>query len=509
MRRGIGLLALLLVCGLSLSGCSLFKTGTKATPPPKPQAVGTIPEDLQPFYNQHLNWKPCPKHKNMDCANAKVPLDYKNPTGDSIEIALLKIPASGDKIGTLWTNPGGPGGSGIDFVADSAEVLFTPKLLNAYDIIGFDPRGVGKSDPIKCLDDAQLDAVRSASYPDTAEGRAEALKQQDEISKGCEERSPKIIKFADTGSVVRDLDILRAANGDSSLNYLGYSYGTYLGLRYAELFPDRVGRMTLDGVLDPTATYGDVAAAQAKGFEDSLGAFVEFCLKSNNCPLNGSVEDGKKQIRQYLDRLLEHPQPTTDAKRPLTQSLALSAIFSCLYGKQLWALLQQTLNQAMTQNDGSGLLRIADVYADREDNGKYSTNSDEAFWVINSLDYHPTGTMSDWEKQAAQIEKIAPTIGFNFTYSEATLEHWPNHAPEARQWDGTKIPPVLLVGTTHDPATPYSMAKKVRSLAPKSVLLTWDGWDHTAYGHGSDCINSNVDGFMLTGKLPTDGTECK
>lgn len=509
MRRGFGIVALMLVCGMGISGCSLFKSEPKPTPTPVPKATGAVPSDLKSFYEQSLKWTDCPEHKDMKCTTVKVPLDYRHPEGKTIEIALLKVPANGKKIGTLWTNPGGPGGSGTEFAATSVPVLFSPQILNAYDVIGFDPRGVGKSDPIKCLSDAELDKVRAASFPDTDAGHKQMEELQKQIAKGCEEKSPDMMKFADTTNVVKDLDIMRAANGDASLNYLGYSYGTYLGLRYAEAFPDRVGRMTLDGVLDPTATYGQLALGQAKGFEGALTGFVDFCLKSGKCPLKGSTDQGKAQIRQFVDRLLNSPLPTANADRPLTQSLALSGIFSCLYGKKMWPMLQQALTQAMNQNDGSYLLKIADVYADRKDDGTYSSNSNEAFWVINSLDYVPTGTPAEWKAQADEINKAAPTVGFNFTYADEGLKSWPNHGTKVRKWDGSKIPPVLLVGTIHDPATPYDMAEKVHSLAPNSVLLTWDGWDHTAYGHGSDCIDKNVNNFLLTGKLPANGTKCE
>lgn len=513
--------------------CALVTACTQPSTPsvPQPQAVtvsgspAPVPEELESFYSQTLRWYPCGEGDSVTensagdffCAQATVPLDYDNPGGQTITIAMKKRPASDKAIGTLFVNPGGPGGSGVELV-DSVQGYFSRDLTAAYDIVGFDPRGVGASTAVDCLTDAELDDER-ANANDTMDnselGSAQIIEavgeQTREFEAQCEQRTstPGLLDHIDTVSAARDLDILRVLVGDSALSYLGYSYGTYLGATYADIFPASVGRMVLDGAIDPSLNAGELTLGQAEGFEQALRAFVEDCQGTDACPLTGTVDNGVKQIQDFFAHTRTSPVPTSDAQRPLTDSLAKSAVIGVMYQDEAWPVLREGLHQAMLQNDGSTLLYIADLFASRNEDGTYSGNGDEVIGAINCLDYPVEGTPEQWGAEAKKLEDLSPTFGSELGYSDAMCQAWGHQSTrERKQIHAVGTPDILVIGTTGDPATRYQWAQALASQLDRGHLLTWEGQGHTAYGRAGKCVTKAVDGYLLSGTLPEEGLVC-
>lgn len=501
MKKLPRLLASAIACAtLALSACSpspLKLSDSEATLTPT-QASTQYSAGLASYYSQKVDWTKCGE---FECATVKVPLDYANPQGESISLALKKREADGIKKGTLFINPGGPGGSGVDLV-NSVSRMFSSDLLRSYDVVGFDPRGVSRSTAVDCLTDSETDAMRASN-----EGAS--------LAKGISEKCSKktnpvaLLDHIDTPSAAKDLDILRQLSGDSKLNYLGYSYGTYLGATYADLFPSNVGRMVLDGAVDPTLSAHQVSLGQAKGFENSLRGYVAYCLKRSSCPLTGSVDDGVKQVRTFLEGLRKSPLKTSDPERPLTYSLAVSAVIGPLYADSIWDTLTMALSQGMKKHDGSMLLRIADLLASRDDKGHYTDNSAVAIIAINCLDYPVQGDKTTWANQAKELTQASPTFGASMAGSDEMCQLWGHKATHERTALTAKgSAPILVVGTTGDPATPYEWAQSLNKQLSNSRLLTWKGWGHTAYGRADNCITKAVDNYLLSGTLPADNKTC-
>ncbi len=505
------------VGALALSSCVAPEPKVTPTKVASPTQTITQPA-LEEFYSQKLQWKGC--GGEFDCAKLEVPLDYENPTAGTAKIAMKRLKTTSEhKLGTLVMNPGGPGGSGVDAMKpENAPYFFSARVRENYDVLSFDPRGVQNSEPkIVCRTDAEREKDNATYYDmDTPEGRERGMADAKRLGEQCLTNSPEMTRFASTANVARDLDIMRAALGDNRLNYLGYSYGTYLGAIYADMFPARVGRFVLDGVLDPAADINEVAATQAKGFEEALREFSKQCQErhADDCPLSGGTESGLVQIRTLLDSLIAAPLPARDG-RELTASLGFTGIIGNLYNQaSWWQVLMPALSSAIGDGDGTALLQSADYYNSREADGTYSDNSADAFMVINGLDYTSVGDLAMWEAQAAQMEKECPTVGKFFAYSSLGADQWPVPADtEAKREVNPKLDgDILLIGTTGDPATPYSMAQNVRSYMSHSKLLTVQGWNHTSYNsQAPSCVLNITDTYLLTGKIAPDegGAFCK
>lgn len=494
-----------LVVTLGLTGCVQPKHQASS-----PSAGASSPSASDPalaaFYDQVLEWTTCGSEQ---CADATVPLDWAEPGGDTITLALRRIPASsGSPIGSLLVNPGGPGRSAIDSIGYFRQVV-SRDVLAAYDLVAFDPRGVQHSSPVTCVDPAELDEM-AAWVPDwsTDAGMAEAVARNAEFGRACLERTGELLGHVDTPSAARDMDVLRAVLGDEALSFLGFSYGTELGATYAALFPERVGRLVLDGALDPTLDSGEVAAGQAAGFESALRAYVTDCQAGAACPLDGDVDDGLARIAQMFDRTRANPLPT-GTERELTSSLAFSGVAAALYAQTSWPLLTQALTKAIDAGDGSVLLQLADSYYGRGPDGTYSSNQNEAFSAILCLDDRPSAEPEDMRADAAEVTAVAPTVGHFFSYGGASCAQWPVPAVGSLEsYEAPGAAPIVVVGTTNDPATPYAWAQSLAKLLSSAVLLTFEGEGHTAYGRSNQCIKDAVDTYLLTGEAPADGATC-
>lgn len=503
------LVAIAAGASLALSGCvSWFLPPTaSSTSTPTGEQVAA---DLAPFYGQVLHWKSC--GNSMQCATAKAPMDWTNPAAASIDLALVRQPAtSGHSMGSLLVNPGGPGGSGYDFILNSVDYATDKKLQANYDIVGFDPRGVNHSTPVTCYKDpAELDAYLYDITPGTIgsdEWIAAAAAANKAFGARCLELTGPLLGLVDTPSAARDLDMLRAVLGDKKLNYLGYSYGTLLGQVYAGLFPGKTGRLVLDGAVDPAADDFEGTATQAVGFENALKAFLEDCKTAKDCPFTGTTSESLTEIRALLDSLDASPIANTDGRK-LGSSSMFTAIILPLYNKDNWQYLRQ-LFTSVFKGDASYAFQLADSYNGRNADGTYADNQTEAFISINCLDAHGDGNVQQMRDEAAKLKELAPVFGPQMSYGGTGCPNWP--VPAKRDRVPIVAPgsaDILVVGTTNDPATPYKWAQTVASTLEHGHLITYTGEGHTAYNKSNSCVNAAVDDFFVGGKVPAADPKC-
>lgn len=522
-RRGarrLGLVAAVVAAALALSGCTALAGLLPGAPGSgSEQAGGLTPSDLPDrpegtvagMGAQAPNWRDC--SGGMQCADVYAPLDWQDPAGELITLRLVKHAATGsDPIGTLFVNPGGPGASGVSYVANNLDYSVPAEIQREYDVIGWDPRGVGASSPVTCLDTAGMDEYLFGLGEGAGleRGSDEWLKiaaaESRAFGDACAERTGPLIGHVATSDTVADLDMLREIVGDPKLNYLGFSYGTYIGARYADAYPEKVGRLVLDGAMDPSATMSDVVREQTRGFELALRAYVTDCLTRRDCPLTGSVDQAMDQISGLLDMVDEQPLVGEDG-RVVTANTLLTAIITPLYAQSNWGFLND-LFLTVANGDAEVALLLADMYYDRE-NGKYLSNSTESFSAINCLDYPERDVdVARMRAEAAELEKIAPTIGRFQGYGDIACAEWPVEAKTERgPVSAEGADPILVVGTTGDPATPYRWAEALAEQLDSGVLLTYEGEGHTAYG-GSNCVDEVVNTYLLTGKAPTNPVVC-
>jgi pimeloyl-ACP methyl ester carboxylesterase len=445
----------------------------------------------------------------MVCARIEVPLNWDDPAGDQITITLARIPATNPEArqGSLIVNPGGPGVSGIGYL-QWMPMMASEAVQEVYDLVSFDPRGVGQSTPIDCLDDAGLDQYMAISFNDDEEGLAKAIENAKAFGKACSEQTGPLLEFVDTASAAHDMDAIRAVLGDNKLNYLGYSYGTFLGANYAEAFPELVGRMVLDGAIDPTRTARESEFDQMVAFDRSLTEFAAWCAKTRSCPAGTSQERILADTVNLLNATLDKPLPAGGG-RQLTQSLAFQGILSPLYSERTWPELGQALAEAF-QGDGTQLVLKADELYHRDSStGRWEDNMAEAIVAINCADSPVNGDLKEMGQDAAALREAAPTLGQFAGYGAITCSNWPFPArikPHAIKAAGAA--PILVVGTTGDPATPYEEAVALADQLESGVLLTLEGEQHTAYGSSNQCITAAVDGLLISGTVPKSGLRC-
>ena len=510
MRRfRLGIVAVALAATLPLSGCvSWFLPPTaNSTSTPTDEQVAA---ELQAYYRQVLSWSSC--GGGMQCATAKAPMDWSDPGAGDVELALVRQPAtSGNRVGSLLVNPGGPGGSGYDFIKDSIDYATDERLQASFDVVGFDPRGVNRSTPVTCYTDpAELDAYLYDIVPGeqgSDEWLAELAAGTKKFGDRCLELTGPLLGLVDTASAARDLDMLRAALGDTTLNYLGYSYGTLLGQVYADLFPGKTGRLVLDGAVDPAATDFEGTATQAQGFESALKAFLVDCAGASDCPFSGSEDDSLTEIRALLDSLDASPLRNSDG-RQLGSAAMFTAIILPLYNKDNWQYLRQLFTEVFA-GDAAYAFQLADSYNGRNADGTYRDNQTEAFIAINCLDAHGDGDVATMRSEAAELKELAPVFGPQMSWGGTGCPNWPVPAKRDRApivAEGSAD--ILVIGTTNDPATPYSWAVTVADTLSKGHLVTYDGEGHTAYNKSNACVNDTVDDFLINGTVPAADPKC-
>jgi pimeloyl-ACP methyl ester carboxylesterase len=462
------------------------------------------PADLATFYTQVLTWSPC---EDAECATLSVPVDYARPEDGSIDLAVVRRPAAGAAQGTLVVNPGGPGASGTAYARAADRVLGMP-VVNAFDVVGFDPRGVGGSAPVRCASPGDLDELIDAdATPDTPAEIVEIRRVSALID--CVAPVEGLLDNLSTADSARDLDVLRAALGQSRLDYLGVSYGTHLGATYAALFPDRVGHFVLDGPLPSGLDAEQVTLGQALGFENSLRRFLEDCRRVGDCPLGDDADTsvGLDRLRELLEALDARPAPTADPDRPLTEGAATYAILLSLYRVSDRPLLRDAL-ASLVAGDGTPLQRLLDERIGRGPDGVYRDNAMDAFYAITCSD---RAVAADVPAQVERLASAAPILGEYLGWGNLPCEAAgivaARTTPPPAGASGP-APPMLVIATTHDPATPYTWVETFLAEIGSGVLLVRDGDGHTGYREGSDCIDEAVDAFLLDGVLPAPGTTC-
>ena len=514
----VGLVLLLALTGAGLAAwaaAGLFDGsddgdgGTSATLP-KPSATvaePAYPPALARYYEQDLDWKTCGDNQ---CARLTVPLDYAEPDGKTIELQVLRVLAArrDQRVGQLLVNPGGPGASGVDY-ASAGSLAFGAKLARYFDLIGLDPRGVGQSTPLTCGDTEETDEFVGADPdPDTPE----EVQEYDEINRdygqGCLDESGDLARHMSTVEAAKDMDVLRSALGERQLDYYGASYGTLLGATYADLFPGNVRRMVLDGAVDPTLTNEALSVGQSGGFETALTAYLESCTSNGECAVLGSdVASAKQRLLQFFKDLDSQPLET-GSDRQLTEALARYGIIYPLYLKELWSVLSISLTAALEKGDGSRLLALADQYSSRGPDG-YRDNSTAAFNAVTCLDYSDSVPVDQIPSKIPEFVKASPTFGGVFAYDLSKCASWPvKSTAKPKPLHAAGAPPIVVVGTTRDPATPYEWSESLASQLDSGRLITRDGDGHTGFRKGNRCVDNAVERYLIGGHVPEDDLTC-
>jgi pimeloyl-ACP methyl ester carboxylesterase len=474
-----------------------------ASSPAAPAATAPSP-GLQRYYDQRPDWTDC--GQGFQCARIAVPLDYDDPDGEQIEISVVRLPATGDRIGSLLVNPGGPGGSGIEY-ARQAEYIVSKEVRARFDIVGFDPRGVGESSPVRCLSGPELDRhVGLDATPDEEAEIRELERSARAFAEGCQAKSGKLLPHVGTADAARDMDVLRAVLGDEGLTYLGKSYGTFLGAMYAHLFPDKVRALVLDGAVNPALDPLESNEAQAQGFEVALEAFLKDCLADASCPFRSRDLDGALQeFTELMRRIDARPLPNRTDRRPVTEAWAMLGVATPLYDRGSWPVLRQAIAQAL-EGDGTTLITTADILIGRRPDGTY-TNQTEANTAINCVDRVYPRDLAAY-RRAAEATK-SPRFGAYIAWGSLPCAYWPVKGDDTgRRITADGAPPIVVIGTTRDPATPYEWSQALSTQLKSGRLITYEGDGHTAYKTGSQCVDRLVDRYLISGTPPDDGARC-
>ena len=493
-------------------------------------STGTgVPKGLESFYNQDLTWTDCTDEATgtaFQCATVTVPLDYDHPQGKTITVSLKKLPStSSSPRGSVFLNPGGPGGSGISTIESQADLYKSGDLsevLANYDVIGFDPRGVGQSTPITCWtpEDVQAILAGQAEMPSlsTPGSAADIVAQGSHKAAACQEHTevPEILDHADTRSVARDMDVMRALVGDKDLNYHGASYGTYLGAVYTELFPDSIGRVVLDSSMDPTLSRQGTLEGDAAAWEQTLRTYIESQQGQAGFPLSGGTTDeAVAQLAAFLDGLDADPLTVSGSGTSLDQTKAVDAISKLVTASpDKWPLLNEGLSRAMNAHDGTALKTNAESVSSNSVSPTTEKQVVEKLQLIDvfsanrCLDFPDAGNESSWDTALASYRRDYPVFHSLLPQMDAFCHGWGHTSrTKAVDVDVEATNPVLVIGILHDPNTPYPWSQAMVSRIRNSHLLSVDMYGHVATGKNS-CATAKIGDYLVNGTLPSDGEVC-
>jgi len=495
---------------LAAAAILMLVAGCTASPAPGPTESG-VPAGFKSIYEQQVFWNPC--NDGFDCTTVSAPVDWSDPESDRIQLAVVRQESTNTTKGSLLTNPGGPGGSGFDFVSYGYAV--TPAAKADYDVIGWDPRGVGRSTRVTCYTDPkQTDEALYATFADPYESQGwldELASRERDFASACQANSGELLAHMDTASNARDMDLIRAVVASDKLNYVGYSWGTYLGTVYAQLFPQNVGRMVLDGAYDPSLTGFELSQQRMVGFDLAFRSYMQACLDGTGCPFSGDIAAALGQATDLIASADSAALVNADGRVLDTATLG-TAVANSLYYQAYWADLT-TLLTAFAAGDPGPAFAAADNYNGRFADGSYPGNGLEVTLAVACLDYDLAGDQVATRDRLAQIDAAAPIVGTfiardDFAVADTACRDWP--VPPAAlptTWDAP-TGPIVVVGTTRDPATPYVWSQALVGLLSDAVLITRDGDGHTGYNKSNSCVDTAVDAYLLDGVVPASDPQC-
>ncbi|MDP9167461.1 MAG: alpha/beta hydrolase [Actinomycetota bacterium] len=477
-----------------------------------PEEQPTLPYGQPPVWGDCAGLVGAAAVPTAQCTMIGVPVDYAKPEGPQAQLAVIRIPATGDRIGALMVNPGGPGASAVDTVAGMATSLADTDITRRFDLVGFDPRGVGHSTPqVQCRSDAEFDAFRRESLTDYSPAgvtRIEQIYQQ--IARECIARTGlDFLANVGTASTVRDMDVMRSALGEDQISYLGYSYGTEFGARYAEQFGQHVRAMVLDGAVDPKSDPIADNIRQLAGFQTAFNDYAADCAQSVDCPLGQDPTQFVARYHQLVDPLVARPGPTSDP-RGLSYQDAITGTVNALYTQRYWKFLTSGLLGLQRGTDAGDLLLLADDYQERDPAGHY-TNQQDAFTAIRCVDSPYPTDPAVWAQADRQARAAAPFMAYGeytgFAPRDACAM-WPV-PPTSTPHDATPQDPgkVVVVSTTHDPATPYQAGVDLAREMDAS-LITFNGTQHTVVFNGDPCVDTAVIAFLANSVPPASNLQC-
>ncbi|MDX3239521.1 alpha/beta hydrolase [Streptomyces sp. ME03-5709C] len=518
-RRGLGNtpLSVLGACALLLTAC------TSGPPWESPDngpatlrgaaATAAVPSALAAYYRQIVDWKPCTGRPAFQCTTLRAPLDYTRPEAGDIRLAATRKRAAGTgarRIGSLLFNPGGPGEPAITSLWSYAGA-FSPAVRTAYDLVAVDPRGVGSSTPVHCGTQAPGTAPGTRGRRGTGrpEGDTDApgpdFAAADEAARlsatACEHGAGRLLPHVGTLDAARDMELVRALLGEERLHYLGFSYGSYLGASYADRYPSHVGRMVLDGAVDPTLDGVRSLLGQARGYQIAWDSFAADCATRPACPVGHSVTEARRTLEALADAL--DRVPLRVGKDVVVDGDGLLRAITTGLMAPDWKTLRLAL----------GEVRAGGTDAVRELGGAFDDSgfNGDAYVAITCLSGSLGARATPAQARAALPDflRASPLFGGYFAEQLSTCAHWPVPADQqAAPLTARGAAPILVIGTTRDPATPYSEARALARLLSSGRLLTYDGDGHTAYLRQVGCVDEAVDRYLTRGQSPPAGTVC-
>ncbi|MGP4007058.1 alpha/beta hydrolase [Streptomyces sp. 4N124] len=484
-------------------------------------AVRDSESDLTRFYRQKVVWTKCASKsmpKDLQCGKVTVPLDYAKPKSGTLDLALARYRATGKPRGSVVLNFGGPGGPGVPELAFGGDDFM--ELTDGYDVVSFDPRGVGRSSPVSCGDGSDEASEAMGTGTDLTDDPRAVLRQLRQAAAQCAKHSGPVLPHIGTVNASRDLDVIRQAVGDKKLNYLGFSYGTRLGAVYAAQFPDKVGRLVLDGVDTLTEPLTEQAIVGAEGQQTALDAFVAWCAEDDvACPLGTDSRTAREHVVTLVESLDEDPVPT-DFGDSFTGQDLVAALSQALYSRDMWPTLERAIASLVEDGDARGLLALTGGGMARDGDGGLADEEDVPFdnlpaalMAINCAD-DPDRPTADWitknlDRLRTEYEEASPVFG-EYRLTEVLMCYG---RPKGTDYIRKKVrdvdtPKMLLVGTRGDPATPYRWTTETaKRLGSSAVVLDNRGEGHTGYA-SSKCVHKKVDDFLLYGSLPASGSSC-
>jgi pimeloyl-ACP methyl ester carboxylesterase len=503
--------AALLCLALVLTGCT-FHRPVLTDPGPDVSGGGGSIDWRSCLSEAQKSYPKLPSAYTVQCGNVTVPQDWrtakdgKATDGKTFQIAVMRIRSNKqhDRIGSLLTNPGGPGGSGIDFLPYLSSQV--PVLMDRFDLIGFDPRGVGQSASVKCISDSDLDANFGYEPDPTSDAAYQgAIDLNKHIANGCGTKFGSTLDLFATEQAAHDMDAIRSALGDQKLNYLGFSYGTLLGAVYAELFPTTIRAMVLDGAVDPTESPVESTEGQAMGFERAFANFDAWCkANASQCPI---APDARGAVNAAIASARTNPVKYSDG-RSATSGWVFLSVVSTLYNSANWTYLAQAIAN-LKKGDARLVFALADNYGERDENGHYSSLFD-ANSAVNCSDSAKYPTVDQVRTLQSEWRAKYPLFGAPLALGLLGCAVWPAKHDPYPVGKAKGAPPIVVVGTKGDPATPYESTAKLADMLGTGVVLTSEGEGHTAYGSpgSTACIRTAVESYLIDLKVPAKGTTC-